>query len=136
MGYDVNLIWPSDYGVHFYSDTLFTTDSIIAEKPDVVTGFTRAVLNGYRDAVGDTGLAVQAKLKYAKDSDRDTQTKMMQASVPLIHTGEYYIGWMNAGVWDSMNKMLTNQGLLINPVVTGSVYTMEFLEKIYRGKAQ
>ena len=31
-GYDINLIWPSDYSVHFYADTLITTDQLIAAE--------------------------------------------------------------------------------------------------------
>ena len=33
-GYEVSLISPDDYGVHFYADTIHTTDALIETDPD------------------------------------------------------------------------------------------------------
>jgi hypothetical protein len=55
----------------------------------------------------------------------------MGASVPLIHTGQDYIGWMRAEVWQGMHEMLLEQGLLAGSV--DKVYTMDFLQRIYGG---
>ena len=41
-GYQLNLIFPDDYGIHFYADTVFTTDDLIANDPDLVLRFLRA----------------------------------------------------------------------------------------------
>ncbi len=48
---DANLIWVEDYGIHFYADTLFTTDQMIAENPDLVLRFLRATLKGEQFAI-------------------------------------------------------------------------------------
>ena len=37
-GYEINIIYPDDYGVHFYSDSLIATDDFIAKNPDLVRG--------------------------------------------------------------------------------------------------
>jgi NitT/TauT family transport system substrate-binding protein len=63
-GLKLNLIWPSDYGIHFYSDSLATTDRLISEKPDLVTRFLRATLRGWQDAIEDYRQAVTVTLKY------------------------------------------------------------------------
>ena len=133
-GHEVNLIWPSDYGIHLYADTLITTDEIIAENPDLVTRFLRATLRGWREAIEDTEAAVTITLKYAKEADPELQTQMMEASVPLVHTGEDQIGWMRAEVWQGVHDMLLEQGILNEPLDVGEVYTMEFLEKVYGGE--
>ena len=130
-GYQVNLIWPSDYGVHMYSDSLITTDQLIAENPDLVTRFLRATLRGWREAIEDPEAAVASTLKYAFEADAELQTRMMEASLPLVHTGEDHIGWMRAEVWQGMHDMLLEQGLLAGPVDVDKVYTMEFLQRIY-----
>ncbi len=35
-GFDVNVVYPSDYGIDLYADTLFTTEQMLKQKPDVV----------------------------------------------------------------------------------------------------
>ena len=135
-GYEVNKIWPSDYGVHLYSDTLFTTERLIREKPDLVTRFLRATLKGWRQAIEDPEAAVAATLNYAQKTDVLVQTQMMEASQPLVHTGEDQIGWMESEVWEGMHQMLLNQGILDEPLDLDKVYTMEFLDKIYGGEEE
>jgi NitT/TauT family transport system substrate-binding protein len=130
-GYQVNLIWPSDYGIHVYSDTLFGTDRFVAERPDVALRFVRASLRGWRRAVEDPTAAVTATLRYAKEADVDLQTRMMDASVPLVHTGEDQIGWMKSEIWRGAYEMLQAGGVITQPVDVDKVYTMKFLHQIY-----
>lgn len=134
MGLKLNLIWPSDYGIRFFSDTLVTTDQLIAQHPDLVTRFLRATLNGWQDAVEDYPKAVDTTLKYARIPDPVLQTAMMEAMLPLVHTGEDVIGWMKPEIWREMADLLSTQGLLAAPVDTGQVYTLRFLEDIYKGE--
>ena len=129
--HEANLIWPSDYGVHMYSDTLIANDQMIAENPDLVTRFLRATLRGWHEAIEDPQAAVEITLEYAKEADPELQTRMMEASLPLVHTGEDQIGWMRAEVWQGMHDILLEQGLLDGPVDLDQVYTMEFLQSIY-----
>ena len=133
-GHEVNQIWPSDYGVHLYSDTLFTTDSIIAENPDLVTRFLRATLRGWQYAIENPEGAVTITLMYAEEADPELQTQMMEASVPLIHTGQDQIGWMRGEVWQGMHDMLLEQGVLDEPVALDTVYTLAFLDSVYGEK--
>ena len=133
-GYQVNLIWPSDYGAHLYADTLITTDQLIAENPDLVTRFLRAALRGWREAIEGPEAAAAITLKYAKEAEPELQTQMVEASLPLIHTGEDHIGWMRAEVWEGMHDILLEQGILDEPLDVDEVYTMEFLQKVYGGE--
>jgi len=133
-GQKVNLIWPGDYRVYMYGDTLITTEQMIAKNPELVTRFLRATLRGWREAVEDTEAAVAATMTYAREKDPELQTWMMEASQPLIHTGEDRIGWMRAGGWQGMHQILLEQGILPGAVDLDKVYTMEFLQRIYGGK--
>lgn len=135
-GLKLNLIWPSDYGVHFYSDTLAATDKTIAEKPDLVARFLRASLQGWQEAVQNQEDAVTATLKYAPEAERELQTAMMEAMLPLVHTGEDHIGWMKPEVWQEMVRLLAQQGLLPNPLDPKDTYTLRFLEEFYGEKNQ
>ncbi|MCG3206954.1 MAG: Riboflavin-binding protein RibY [Anaerolineae bacterium] len=130
-GRQFNLIWPSDYGITVYSDTIVTTDQMIATNPDLVTRFLRATLKGHRYAVENPEEALAISLNYAENADPAVQAKMIEASRPLIHTGEDHIGWMRAEVWQQMEEMLLDQGFLTNPADLDKVYTMQFLEAVY-----
>jgi NitT/TauT family transport system substrate-binding protein len=131
-GHKVNLIWPSDYGIHFYSDTLITTQRMIDEKPDLVERFLRASLMGWRHAIAHPVEAVDTTLKYARIKDRKFQADMFTALTPLVHTGKDHIGWMEARVWNNMHRVLVNQRVLEAPLEhLDRTYTQQFLKKIY-----
>jgi len=135
-GLKLNLIWPSDYGIHFYSDTLATTDRMIAQNPELVSRFLRASLKGWQDAIEDYRQAVAVTLKYAQIKDPKFQTAMMEAMLPLVHTGEDQIGWMKPEVWKGMCEILLEQRLLARPFDVNQAYTLRFLKEIYGEKAK
>ena len=56
----------------------------------------------------------------------------MAASLPLINTGEDHIGWMKPDLWAGMEKTLREQGVLTTPLDVTQVYTMQFLQEIYK----
>ena len=128
---DANLIWAEDYGIHFYADTIFTTDQIIAENPDLVLRFLRATLKGHQYAIENPDEATQISLHYAKDPTLEVQHQMMIASIPFINTGEDHIGWMKPEIWAGMEKTLSEQGLLTAPMDITQAYTIQFLQGIY-----
>jgi len=133
-GYDVNLILPDDYGIHLYGDVLFTTDRLIEENPDLVLRFLRATLRGWQWAVENPQEAGPLALKYDSTLDPAQQAAMMEASVPLVYTGEDHIGWMRDEVWQGMYDLLMEQGLLAEPFDVHEAYTMEFLQEIHGGE--
>ena len=130
-GLKLNLIWPSDYGAYFYSDLVVTGDRLIAANPGLAVRFLRATLRGWQDAIEDYQQAVPVILKYARDKDPQLQAAMMEAQLPLVHTGEDHIGWMKAEDWRAMYKLLQDYDLLTKPFDVNLSYTMRFLEEIY-----
>ncbi len=136
-GYRLNLIWPGDYGIRFYSDTLVTSERMIAEQPEIIVRFLRATLKGWQAAVGDPDAAVLTTLRYARGSDVKTQTAMMTSLLPLVHTGEDKIGWMKEGEWQQMADVLVDQGILQGlPGGIHGAYTMRFLDAVYESGAK
>jgi NitT/TauT family transport system substrate-binding protein len=131
-GYKVNLIYPDDYGVHFYADTVFARDDLIAANPDLVRRFLRATLKGWTFAVENPAAAGPLTLKYDPKADAELETAKMTASIPLVNTGEDYIGWMKPEIWAGMETTLREQGVLTQPVNVTQVYTMQFLKEIYK----
>jgi NitT/TauT family transport system substrate-binding protein len=134
QGQEVNLILPDEYGIHLYGDTLFASDQLIRENPDLVLRFLRATLRGWQWAIQNPQEAGALALKYDSTLDAAQQAAMMEASVPLVYTGEDDIGWMRAEVWEGMYDILSEQGLLGKPFDVNEAYTMEFLQQIDGGE--
>jgi NitT/TauT family transport system substrate-binding protein len=130
-GYDLNIIYPDDYGVHVYGDTIFATEALVESNPDLVTRFLRATLNGWRWAIENPVQAGPLALDYDSALDGQHQIHMMIASVPLIHTGEGPIGWMNPSVWQGIYNVLIEFASLEGTTEIEVAYAMEFLENIY-----
>ena len=130
-GYKLNFIYPDDYGVHFYSDSIFATDDLIAKNPDLVRRFLRATLKGWTFAIENPTAVGQMVVKYKPDADVALENAKMTAALPFVNTGEDYIGWMKPGIWAEMEKTLREQGVFTKPVDVTQVYTMQFLQEIY-----
>ena len=131
-GYKINIIYPDDYGIHFYGDVLITTDELIAQDPDLVRSFTGAVLRGWTYVVENPESIGEFVQKYNADADESLENARMIASLPLVNTGEDHIGWMKPEVWDGMEQTLREQGVLTQALDAEQVYTMQFLEEIYK----
>jgi NitT/TauT family transport system substrate-binding protein len=130
-GYKLNLVFPDDYGVHFYSDSIIATDDLISNNPDLVLRFVRASLKGWTFAVENpTEIGAMVKI-YNPAMDSALENAKMIASLPLINTGEDHIGWMKPDVWDSMEQTLREQDVISLPLDVTQAYNLQFLEKIY-----
>lgn len=108
----LNWIWIDNYGVHFYADTIITTEKLIKKNPELVKRFLEATIKGWRYAIGHQERAVEMTLEYEPSLSRDRQKKMMEAQTPLIHTGETKLGWMKKSVWEGMRDTLLEQKIL------------------------
>ena len=135
-GYKLNIIWPGDYGVGFYSDTLVTNERVMIQRPELVTRFLRATLKGWQEAVGDPEAAAAISLKYSRNKDLKFQLAMMEALLPMVHTGEDQIGWMKPEIWQELYQTLLEQGILARNVDVEQAYTLRFLKEIYGGRSK
>lgn len=130
-GHTLNIIYPDDYGVHFYADSIFARDDFIAANPDLVRRFLRATLKGWQYAVEHPTAVGALVCKYKPDADAALEIAKMTSSLPLVNTGEDHIGWMKPEVWAGMEKTLREQRVLTKPLDVTQVYTVQFLKEIY-----
>lgn len=133
-GYEINVIFPGDYGVHTYGDCIITTDEMIQEKPELIKRFLRAVLRGWRYAIENPEEATAATARYSETNDDAFLLASMEAQIPLIHTGEAPIGWMEGEAWQSMYSFLIAHKNLADVVAVEDVYSMWFLEDLFGGE--
>jgi len=130
-GHQLSFIYPEDYGIHFYSDAIFTTDQIVSDQPELALRFLRATLKGYDYIVQNPATAGALTAKHNAGVNPALENAKMLASLPLINTGEDHIGWMNVTSWAGMETTLRTYGVLTEPLSIANLYTTEFLEEIY-----
>ncbi len=134
QGYQLNRIWLEEYGVSIYSDVIVTTEATIKNNPALVEGFLRATLEGWRYAIENQEEAVGAIINHDASLDREKQRQIMQAQVPLIHTGSEPVGMMSAAKWQETGLLYMRQpGATVSsqfPNLEGA-YTLEFLDRVY-----
>ena len=107
-GFDVNVIRPADYGVAMYADTLFTTERMLKEKPDVVKKFVAATIHGWSDAVADPEGAAHTTVKFGNKLEYPHELAMMKASIALIKPDKDPIGASKAAEWEELQTKLVN----------------------------
>ena len=127
QGKETNLIYPADYGVHFYSDTLFTAEKMIQENPELVRKVVAASIRGWEEALSNPQQAVTYTLQYSDKLTRGHETKMMNASIPLVKPDNNPVGFMNRVVWEAMQDLLLKQGFMKQAVDINKAFTTEFL---------
>jgi len=129
LGIPINTIDPADYGIQSYSDILFTSDEMIAKKPELVRAFVAATLKGWDWAISHPDEATDIVLKQDPHLDRTHELAMLKIETPFVRpTPEAQIGAMRESVWQSINTMLMDQSTLKQPVDLRDVYTVQFLK--------
>jgi NitT/TauT family transport system substrate-binding protein len=131
-GYQINIVYPDDYGIHNYADVLIASDKLIAADPDLVLRFVRATLKGWTYAVEHPAEVGSMVAKYNPAADVKLETAKMAASLPLVNTGEEHIGWMKAETWVAMESILREGGAIVAPLDVSQAFTMKFLKEIYK----
>lgn len=126
-GYAINMIKPRDYGLHFYADTIFTTEEMVKKNPELVRNFIQATIEGWKLAFSNKELAVEEVMRINKTLNREHQTRFLANSEPLI-VGQDKIGQSSQKVWEAMQEMLLSQGALKKPIDLSQVYTSKFLD--------
>ena len=127
-GYDVNIIWPSDYGINPYADTLFTTEQMLHDHPDEVHRFVLATLKGWNEAVAHPDEAAQITVKQGDKLTYAHELAMMKASIPLLQPDSLPIGTMQPASWAALQNLLLEGGFLKHPLDLSKAYTTKYLQ--------
>ena len=122
-GFDVNVVSPVDYGIDLYADTLFTTEKMLKEKPDVVKKFVVATLQGWNAAIAAPEEAAKITVKYGDKLTFDHELAMMKASIPLLKPDDKPFGYMDEAGWSSAQKILLGAGMQKDPVTIAAAFS-------------
>lgn len=125
---EFNTIWPSDYGVNFYADTLFTTEEMIEKNPDLVKRFVRATLRGWDYAYDHPEETATYILTYSDQLDKDRLVKYIQTSSEFLKPDDKPIGYMEKNAWEKMQQALLEGGFMKSKVEIDKIYTDQFFK--------
>lgn len=131
-GHEVTVIFPGDYGVHTYDDVIVVAERLVRDNPGLIDRWLRATLRGWRYTIEHPAEATDITLQVDPTRRRPKEAAMLLASIPLIHTSERPIGWMEREVWEEAGRILLDQKILARPARLDRAYTTTFLEKIHR----
>lgn len=111
-GIEYNVIYPSTYGIDFYSDILFTSEQELKKRPERVEAFRRASLRGWRYAMDNPNEIIDLLLnKYQVPKSREHLEFEAKAMRALILPDIVEIGHMNSGRWQRMAEAFSDVGM-------------------------
>lgn len=112
QGVAVNVIYVSDY-VNMVANGIITNEETIANRPELVQGFVRAVLRGLADTLDDPAGAYAISKKYVEGLD-DSRLPVLEASLPLWQADT--LGLSQEAAWANTQEILLATGLLDAPL--------------------
>jgi NitT/TauT family transport system substrate-binding protein len=117
----------SEWGINVLGPGYYVTASTLKSKPELVRGFVRATLRGWRDAVADQSAGIDALVEAYPETNRD----LAKLGLPLViehmssdATGGKPLGWMADADW---NVTLEVMGLATAKSPLSSYFTNEFI---------
>ncbi len=86
QGFDTSVLVAADYGIQAYAETIVTTEDYLAENPETVAGFMRAVAKGWEYALSNQDEAVQAVLALNTELDPEQQRRQLAMQESFIRS--------------------------------------------------
>ena len=114
-GVNVQLLRPSDYGVDFYGDSLFTSEAEARKNPERVEAMRRAVLRGWRFALENPDAVIHWMLDNRSGAaggltEARLRTEAVE-TVALINANLIGIGHINPERWSRLADLVVRTGL-------------------------
>ena len=110
---------PAEFGVRFVANSVITSPRMIKDRPQLVQKFTRALLQGWSEALDPPNH--QKALKTLRRFDKDTPAHILDqqliATRKLIQpTPDFKIGTIDVAAWKQTEKIMLDQRQIPAPV--------------------
>ena len=122
-----------DYGITFPRDTLIVGESVAKEKPELVKGFLRASIKGWREALADQKLGVDTVMGVAPTLNREHQEFMLTECGKLMLAGKAAsegLFWIDDAAVKSAHDFLLRNEVIKSPIDLAAAYDGSFLRAI------
>jgi NitT/TauT family transport system substrate-binding protein len=124
---------PEDHGITFPRDTVIVAEQTAKEKPELVRGFLRASIRGWREALADPKAGVDVTMGVAPTLNRDHQVFMLEEAGKLMTAGKAAqdgLFWIDREAIQSAHDFLLRYEVIKKPVDLAAAYDRSFLEAI------
>jgi len=131
----LSILHGSDYGYDAYGSGVFTSEKLIAEKPDLVQRFVKAYLQAFKHVVENPKEAVDIVVKANPEYKGKEETLLMQLDADIKstffgpYTKEHGIGAISDKQWNATAQVLKEQGVLPADFNPAGGFNSTFLEK-------
>jgi ABC-type nitrate/sulfonate/bicarbonate transport system substrate-binding protein len=129
-GVDLNVIMMDQYFdciPDYYTPILITSESMIAERPEVVRAFLSAVSRGYRFAIENPDQAAGILLDFAPESGEDLLRASQEWLSPRYQADALRWGEQKIDVWEGYSQWMLDQNIIEEPIEADQAFTNEFL---------
>jgi ABC-type nitrate/sulfonate/bicarbonate transport system substrate-binding protein len=138
LGFETRVFDPNDYGIQSLGLSYIASREFIAKDPEAAERFLRGVLRGLDYAQRNRDEALDIVMKYAPQEDREHQRSMLTTELERALTDSTRrngLGWQTREQWQSFHDTLLEFGGIEKRVDVTSVFTDEFLRRVYRDGA-
>lgn len=132
-GEDVNTIYVADY-IDMVANGIITNEETLANDPELVTGFVRALHRGLADTLADPAEAYEISKLFVEELD-DSRMPVLEASLPLWDGAQ--LGITTADSWEQTQSVLLDIGFLDAPLDDlSAAYTNDFVNQVLSEQEQ
>jgi ABC-type nitrate/sulfonate/bicarbonate transport system substrate-binding protein len=127
----INMIYLTDYSkkLDYYTPVLETNEKMIANNPDTVKAFLKAVTKGYDFAIKNPDQAADILIKAAPDLDPKLVKKSQEWLSPKYQDDAKQWGLQKKQVWENYASWMFDNKLLDKKLDAKKAFTNEFLPK-------
>jgi NitT/TauT family transport system substrate-binding protein len=111
---DVKITLFSDWGVNLLGNGYFVSTSTLEQKPELVRGFLRATLRGWKDAIADPKAGIDAVMAAFPETSRqfiETGFPMVIDHMHSVATKGKPLGWTAEEDWKTTLEVMKSSGL-------------------------
>lgn len=122
-----------DYGISVPGDALVVSETTAAERPELVKGFLRASIRGWKAAFADPAGAVDAVMAAAPNLDRAHQQFQLAEIKKLMLAGkvaEDGLFWIDPDVVKATQDVFLEAGIIAKPVDLAAAFDDSYLRSI------
>ncbi|MDA1128233.1 MAG: ABC transporter substrate-binding protein [Chloroflexi bacterium] len=129
LGFELNIMRMEDHGVpDFYELVIVASEDKIANEPEVIQRFVRAVTRGYQDAIADPLDAVALLKSVKPETDLDIENPGVLLLAPLWATDNGVFGWQEQDRWEDFANWMADSGRLSSGAGAAAAYDNSFVE--------